>query len=91
MPRQIASVGSARRTAARASGATIRWLATGKVFVEGYWYTVARADAQRESFDKAWELRTPHVRLRTNLPHGWAVWMLSLAATQLRLKQRLSV
>ena len=48
--------------------------AQGKVFVDGYWYTAERADAIRANWDHAWELRTPRIRLRTNLPKDWADW-----------------
>jgi len=52
-------------------------LAQGKVFVEGYWYTPSRADQIRGVWEKAWDLRTPHVRLKTNLSKEWADWTLN--------------
>lgn len=51
--------------------------AQGKVFVDGYWYTAARADQIRAVWDTSWDLRTPRVRLRTNLPRRWADWYLA--------------
>ena len=51
-------------------------LAQGKVFVEGYWYTPSRADQIRGVWEKAWDLRTPRVRLKTNMPKEWADWTL---------------
>ena len=48
--------------------------AEGKVFVTGYWYTPHRADEIRAAWKNAWDLRTSHVRVRTNLPYAWAVW-----------------
>jgi hypothetical protein len=48
--------------------------AQGKEFVEGAWYTPERADDVRSNWEHAWEMRTPHVRLRTDLPKKWADW-----------------
>jgi hypothetical protein len=50
--------------------------AAGKVFVEGYWYTADRADTIRSDWEHAWELRTPKIRLRTNVSKRWADWYL---------------
>ncbi len=49
-------------------------LAQSKVFVEGYWYTERRADDVRGVWERAWDIRSPRVRVRTNLPHAWALW-----------------
>ena len=49
-------------------------LAQGHVFVEGYWHTPSRADAICEDWARAWDWRSPRVRLRTNLPREWAAW-----------------
>ena len=69
-----------RREAAHLIGAYLRERddaeAQGKVFVDGYWYTPDRADEIRASWDRAWELRTPRIRLRTNLSKKWADWYL---------------
>ena len=51
--------------------------AQGKVFVEGQWFTPERADDVRADWDHAWDLRTPRIRLRTNLPRKWADWYLA--------------
>ena len=51
--------------------------AQGKVFVEGQWYTPERADDVRADWEHAWDLRTPRIRLRTNLPRKWADWYLA--------------
>ena len=51
-------------------------LASGKVFVDGYWKTPARADDIRAHWENAWDLRTSRVRLRTNLTKEWADWYL---------------
>jgi hypothetical protein len=48
--------------------------AQGRVFVEGAWYTAQRADDLRSKWEHAWELRTPHVRLRTDMEKKWADW-----------------
>lgn len=52
-------------------------LATGKVFVDGYWYTPRRADDIRGEWERAWDLRSPRVRLRTNLTREWADWYMA--------------
>ncbi len=52
-------------------------VAEGKVFVDGYWFTPARADAVRGNWETPWDLRTEHVRIRTNLPKEWADWYLA--------------
>jgi len=52
-------------------------LAQKKVFVEGYWYTQHRADEIRAVWKQSWDLRTPRVRVRTNLPKEWADWYLA--------------
>ncbi len=49
-------------------------LAMGKVFVEGYWMTPSRADAVRADWERAWDWRSPRIRLRTNLTGDWARW-----------------
>jgi hypothetical protein len=46
----------------------------GKVFVEGEWTTPSKADQIRAAWPKSWDLRGPHVRLRTNLSREWADW-----------------
>lgn len=73
--------GPARKEATQLIGAYLREeedaRAQGKVFVEGYWYTPARADQIRASWEKAWDLRTDHIRLRTNLSKEWADWTLA--------------
>jgi len=51
--------------------------AQGKEFVEGFWYTPERADDVRSNWQHAWEMRTPHVRLRTDLSKKWALWCLA--------------
>lgn len=67
-----------RREAALLVGAFFREEADahaqGKVFVDGYWYTPDRADQIRGVWETSWDLRGPHVRLRTNLPKEWADW-----------------
>jgi hypothetical protein len=60
-------------------------VAQGKVFVEGYWYTPSRADQIRADWSKAWDLRGPHVRLKTNLTKEWADW--TLAALELGYRE----
>jgi hypothetical protein len=69
-----------RREAAQLIAAYLRERADaesqGKVFVEGYWYTPDRADEIRADWDHAWELRTPRIRLRTNVSKRWADWYL---------------
>jgi hypothetical protein len=49
----------------------------GKTFVDGHWYTPERADDVRAEWASAWELRTPRIRLRTNLSRRWADWYLA--------------
>ncbi|MCG3135555.1 MAG: hypothetical protein HMLKMBBP_03262 [Planctomycetes bacterium] len=70
-----------RREAAFLVGAYLREKddaeAQGKVFVEGYWYTQARADQIRANWEKSWDLTDGKVRLRTNLPGEWAQWYLA--------------
>lgn len=58
--------------------------AQGKVFIEGYWYTPSRADQIRGVWDRAWDLRTPHVRLRTNMTKEWADWTLAALEAEYR-------
>ena len=82
-----------RREAALLVGAYLRERddaeAQGKVFVEGYWYTAARADAIRGEWDRAWDLRTPRVRVRTNLAKEWADWHLAALEAEYRELVRL--
>lgn len=72
---------AARREAALQIGDWVRNHAdeesAGKVFVEGQWLTPSRADEVRSKWPKAWDLRTPHVRLRTNVSREWAEWTLA--------------
>jgi hypothetical protein len=63
--------------------------AQGKEFVEGYWYTPERADDVRSNWDRAWELRTPRIRLRTDLPKKWALWYLAALEAEYRELVRL--
>ncbi len=71
----------ARREAALLVGQYLRdrddQEAQGMVYVEGAWYTPSRADAVRAEWDHAWDLRTQHVRVRTNLTREWADWYLA--------------
>jgi len=48
--------------------------AAGKLFIEGFWYTPDRADVIRADWEHAWELRSPRIRLRTNVSKRWADW-----------------
>jgi len=48
--------------------------AQGKIYVEGSWYTPERADDVRGFWEHAWEMRSPRIRLRTDLPKKWADW-----------------
>jgi hypothetical protein len=48
--------------------------AQGKVYVEGEWYTEERANDVRADWDHAWDLRSPRVRVKSNLPRNWAEW-----------------
>lgn len=63
--------------------------AQGKVFVDGYWYTPERADDIRGAWEHAWELRTPRIRLRTDLPRRWADWYLAALEAEYRELVRL--
>jgi hypothetical protein len=63
--------------------------AQGKVYVEGTWFTPERADDVRADWDHAWDLRTPRVRLRTNLPRNWADWYLAALEAEYRELVRL--
>jgi hypothetical protein len=60
-----------RRDAAAAIGAYLREradaTAKGQVFVDGKWCTPDGADGVRSEWEHAWELRTPRIRLRTDL------------------------
>jgi len=49
-------------------------IAQGKIFVDGYWQTPSRADAQRGEFETAWDWRSPRIRVRTNMKRVWAIW-----------------
>lgn len=53
-----------------------------QVFVDGYWYSPHKADQIRAEWDNAWDLRTPHVRVRTNLTKEWADWYLGALEAQ---------
>lgn len=63
--------------------------AQGKVFVDGAWYTPERADDVRADWANAWDLRTPRIRLRTNLPKKWADWYLAALEAEYRELVRL--
>lgn len=63
--------------------------AQGKVFVDGYWYTPERADDIRAVWEHAWEMRTPHIRLRTDLSRKWAAWYLAALEDEYRELVRL--
>jgi hypothetical protein len=65
-------------------------IAQGKVFVEGAWYTPLRADEIRAAWDRAWDLRGPHVRLRTNLKREWADWTFGALEAAYREMTRLA-
>jgi hypothetical protein len=83
----------ARREAAQLIGAYLRdheeMEAAGKVFVEGFWYTPERADDICGLWEHAWDLRTRHVRLRTDLPRKWADWYLAALEAEYRELVRL--
>jgi hypothetical protein len=53
-----------------------------QVFVDGYWYSAHKADQIRSAWEQAWDLRTPHVRVRTNLTKEWADWYLAALEAQ---------
>lgn len=63
--------------------------AQGKVYVDGAWYTPERADDVRADWESAWDLRTPRIRLRTNLPRNWADWYLKALEAEYRELVRL--
>lgn len=63
--------------------------AEGKIFIDGYWYTPSRADAIRGQWERAWDLRTPRVRVKTNLPYEWAIWYVHALEAEYRELVRL--
>jgi hypothetical protein len=70
-----------RREAATAIAAWLRDRkdreAEGKVYVEGAWLTPEEADRARSTWEKAWEFRTPRIRLRSDLPCAKVRWCLA--------------
>jgi hypothetical protein len=78
---EVGAPSSVRREAALLIGAWVREHAdaekAGKVFVEGSWHPPQRADQIRSYWDHAWDLRTPRIRLKTDLSKEKADWYLA--------------
>jgi hypothetical protein len=78
---EVGAPSNVRREAALLIGAWVREHADaekqGRVFVEGSWYLPERADQVRSYWDHAWDLRSPRIRLKTDLSKAKADWFLA--------------
>jgi len=78
---EVGAASNVRREAALLIGAWVREHVdaekAGKVFVEGSWYTPERADQVRSYWEHAWDLRSPRIRLKTDLSKEKADWYLA--------------